>query len=265
MSDTGSLTSGEETAARSGRRSDEGATDSRLAHRPVGRASAFSTILLAEAIGRVLPACAPLVLDVGGGEAPYARDVEAGTHLAIDRRSPELTLASHQAVGDACELPVRVAIADLVLCTEVVEHVPDDQQLYRELRRVITDDGVLVLSAPFVHGLHESPHDYRRPTSMGLVHGLTGAGFAVDSIDAVGDTRDVAVDQMIRSLAPKVSAAIRRAPPPLARRLESAFRRVQGSAADRSLRRTGTSLSSIDPRQPVPRLTLGYVVRARPA
>lgn len=238
--------------------------DPRLAHRPVARASVFSTILLAEAIGRVVPGAARLVLDVGGGEAPYAPLVEAQAHVAIDRRAPATTLASHRAVGDACELPVRDASADVVICTEVVEHVPDDRRLYRELRRVITDDGVLVVSAPFVHSLHESPHDYRRPTSIGLVHGLTSAGFEVDTIGAVGDTRAVAQDLAIRSVGPKVSAAVRRVPSPMADRVDSAFRRIQRLAADRSCDRTGRSLVAIDPLRPIPRLTLGYVVLARP-
>ncbi len=238
--------------------------DPRLAHRPVAVPSVYSTILLAEAIGRVLPPAATVVVDVGGGEAPYAPAVGANVHLAIDFRAPEFTLATHQVVGDACRLPVGDGLADLVLCTEVVEHVVDDRALYRELRRVVADDGMLVLSAPFVHALHESPHDYRRPTSAGLLHGLTEAGFRVESIGAVGNPGDVLVDHLVRSAGPKVSGVTRRVPAAAGRRFTTGFQRVQRFLADRSLHRNGDTNESIDPLLPAPRLALGYVVRARP-
>lgn len=238
--------------------------DPRLAQRPVALSSVFSTILLAETITHVLPETATVVVDVGGGEAPYAGAIGSTMHLAVDRRAPDFTLATDQVVGDACRLPVGDSAADLVLCTEVVEHVPDDRVLYAELRRIVTDDGLLVLSAPFVHALHESPHDYRRPTSAGLVHGLTTAGFAVETIDAVGGTGDVLADLLIRSAGPKVSAVARRMPGSLGRSARLTFRRVQRSLADRSLRRVGDGAAGIDPLQPHPRLALGYVVLARP-
>ncbi|MEZ5180068.1 MAG: methyltransferase domain-containing protein [Acidimicrobiales bacterium] len=130
---------------------------SRLGNRPVGLGSVFSTILLAETVVARVPSGAAVVVDVGGGEAPYAPAAGADLHVAIDWRSPELTQATHQVVGDASRLPIGSRRADLVLCTEVAEHVADDRALYAELRRVVRDDGVLVLSAPFVHALHESP------------------------------------------------------------------------------------------------------------
>lgn len=236
----------------------------RLAHRPVGLASVFSTILLAEAIEAHVPAGSAVVVDVGGGEAPYARAARGAIHVAVDWRSPELTLATHQVVGDASRLPIGSGVADLVLCTEVVEHVADDRALYAELRRVVSDDGLLVLSAPFVHALHESPHDHRRPTSAGLVHGLTTAGFDVASVHAVGDTGAVVTDIRIRARAAQVRAVGRRAPSAVERRLERAFARRQERLADRALARTAGAAGGIDPLVPVPALCLGYVVVARP-
>lgn len=236
----------------------------RLSHRPVGLASVFSTILLAEAVEAHVPAGSAVVVDVGGGEAPYAPAARGDVHVAIDWRSPELTLASHQVVGDASRLPIGSAVADLVLCTEVVEHVADDRALYAELRRVVGDTGLLVLSAPFVHALHESPHDHRRPTSAGLVHGLTGAGFDVVSVHAVGDTAAVVTDIRIRSAAARVRSVTRRVPGVVGRRIERAFARRQERQADRALARTRGAAAGIDPLVPVPALCLGYVVVARP-
>ncbi len=238
--------------------------DRRIADRPVAGSSFFSTVLLAETITRVLPRQATVVVDVGGGEAPYRRKIDASVHLSVDRRSPPQTLATHQVVADACRLPVPDATADLVLCTEVVEHVADDRALYRELRRITADHGALVLSAPFVHPLHESPHDYRRPTSAGLAHGLRSAGFEIESIDAVAGTGALLVDVAVRSIGPKVSALDRRAPDRLGRALRETFGHTQVALADQILRRSGRRHAAIDPLIPAPRLTLGYVVKARP-
>jgi SAM-dependent methyltransferase len=239
--------------------------DDRIAHRPVGLASVFSTVLLAETIRTVLPTGAQLVIDVGGGEAPYAGWVAGQMHVAVDRRTPPDTLASHQIVGDACALPLADGAADLILCTEVVEHVFDEHALYRELRRVVRPGGSLVLSSPFVHGLHESPHDYRRPTSAGLVHGLRHAGFEIEAVHAVGSTADVLRDLLYREVAPHVARGARGAPGPLGRVIRTRFRARQAASADRSLRRSAASPAGIDPMRARPRLTLGYVVLARPA
>lgn len=236
----------------------------RLAHRPVGLASVFSTILLAGTIEPAVPAGSAVVVDVGGGEAPYAPAARAGLHVAIDWRTPDLTLATHQVTGDASRLPIGSAVADLVLCTEVVEHVADDRALYAELRRVVRDDGLLVLSAPFVHALHESPHDHRRPTSAGLAHGLAVAGFDVVSVHAVGDTDAVVTDIRVRANAARVRAVARRVPAAVGRRLERAFARSQERLAARALARSDTGTGGIDPLMPVPALCLGYVVVARP-
>jgi SAM-dependent methyltransferase len=44
----------------------------------------------------------------------------------------------------------------------VLEHVEDDLALLAELRRILKDGGLLLLSVPFMYRFHEIPHDYRR-------------------------------------------------------------------------------------------------------
>jgi len=50
--------------------------------------------------------------------------------------------------GDALRLPFRDTHFDRVICSEVLEHVPDDRQAVRELTRVLKDDGTLAVSVP---------------------------------------------------------------------------------------------------------------------
>lgn len=50
--------------------------------------------------------------------------------------------------GDILRLPFKDKTFDKVICSEVLEHVPDDRQAIRELVRVLKDDGVLAVSVP---------------------------------------------------------------------------------------------------------------------
>lgn len=45
-------------------------------------------------------------------------------------------------------LPFKDASFDKVICSEVLEHIPDDVQGIRELVRVLKDDGTLAISVP---------------------------------------------------------------------------------------------------------------------
>jgi SAM-dependent methyltransferase len=49
---------------------------------------------------------------------------------------------------------------DVVICTEVMEHVVDPQKLIQEISRILKPGGLLLLSAPLGSGLHQEPHHY---------------------------------------------------------------------------------------------------------
>ena len=45
-------------------------------------------------------------------------------------------------------LPFKDASFDKIICSVVLEHLPDDQQAMREMQRVLKDDGVVAISVP---------------------------------------------------------------------------------------------------------------------
>jgi SAM-dependent methyltransferase len=49
---------------------------------------------------------------------------------------------------------------EVILCTGLLEHVPDPQRLIDELRRILKPGGKLIISASAVFSIHEGPHDY---------------------------------------------------------------------------------------------------------
>jgi len=51
-------------------------------------------------------------------------------------------------VADVTTLPFKTRIFDLVICSEVMEHIPDESIAVRELIRVLKPEGGLVVSVP---------------------------------------------------------------------------------------------------------------------
>lgn len=107
------------------------------------------------------------VLDVGCGEGRHSWEVCRRNDClvcALDMGEESMVKAGHVLRlmdahgesrsrwallrGDAMRLPFRDACFDRVICSEVLEHLPDDEKGVRELARVLKDDGVLAISVP---------------------------------------------------------------------------------------------------------------------
>ncbi len=105
-----------------------------------------------------------LTLDLGAKTGPYAAHFPRRIGLDLQRG------AGVAVVGDARELPIRDAAFDVVLCTEMLEHVPEPQRAIDEIHRVLKPGGTLVLTTRFLFPIHDAPHDYFRFTKYGLRH-----------------------------------------------------------------------------------------------
>jgi SAM-dependent methyltransferase len=146
-----------------------------VAEMPWERGSIFAFVEAAAA------ATAPgaQVLDVGAGDAPYRELFAHADYRTSDwTASPHPGARSADVIGSAEALPLADAELDVVLCTQVLEHVPDPAGVLAELHRILRPGGRLYLSAPLVWELHELPHDYYRYTQPALEHLLGAAGFA---------------------------------------------------------------------------------------
>ena len=87
--------------------------------------------------------------------------------------------------SDILEIPVPDQSFDVVLCTEVLEHVPEPIKAVRELTRILRPGGTLLLSAPLGALLHQEPyHFYGGYTPYWYRRFLSEAGCEVVSIDA---------------------------------------------------------------------------------
>lgn len=234
-----------------------------LAGRVVSTGSVFSTLLIASAIeGAADSVQVERLVDVGCGDSPYRSMVRHRRYVGIDR-SPSAP-PGEIVVADAASLPLRDAMSDGVLCTEVIEHVADERVLLAELARVAAPGGRLVLSSPFVHGLHEQPYDFRRLTSIGLVTLLDEAGWVLDEIRPIGGPAAVLLDGVSRwtnSMFRRIARRLAREGSRTHELLVAPSARLQHALALAVLR-AGRHLGPMDPMRANPRLTLGYVVLA---
>ncbi len=106
-------------------------------------------------------------LDVGCGSALYGTLFPNRTTLDIAAR-PGVQV---DIVADAHHLPmIPDASYDVVLCTEVLEHLHTPHKAIAEFRRILTPGGRLILTTRFIFPLHDVPGDYYRFTKYGLRH-----------------------------------------------------------------------------------------------
>lgn len=63
-------------------------------------------------------------------------------------------------VSNIVSIPVPDASFDVVLCSEVLEHVPDPVAAVKELGRVLKPGGTLLLTAPFWSLTHFAPYHF---------------------------------------------------------------------------------------------------------
>lgn len=127
-----------------------------------------------------------LVLDIGAGNCPYRKHFSRCVYKTQDFAAlPPDQLRDHSGydridyVCDAADIPVPADQFDVVVCTEVLEHVPEPIQVIREIARVLKPGGKLLLTAPLGSGLHQEPyHYYGGYTPYWYQKFLTQAGFA---------------------------------------------------------------------------------------
>lgn len=106
-------------------------------------------------------------LDVGCGTALYGGlfpnrvtlDVAARDGIPVD------------IIGDAHNLhQIQDGSFDVVLCTEVLEHLHTPEKALGELHRILKPGGLILLTTRFIYPLHDVPGDFYRYTKYGLRH-----------------------------------------------------------------------------------------------
>ena len=111
-----------------------------------------------------------LVLDAGAGQCPYKKLFShckyksqdfvqySGTKIGVQREKWKYGEIDY--VCDILEIPVPDKTFHVVICTEVLEHVPFPVETIASLARVLKKGGTLLLTAPLASGLHQEPYHF---------------------------------------------------------------------------------------------------------
>jgi dolichol-phosphate mannosyltransferase len=90
------------------------------------------------------------ILDVGCGSSRILRDLPGAVGVDVLLRKLRFMRPAHPEVVRASvfALPFEDASFDTVICSEVIEHIPDEPPVLGELTRVLRPGGTLVLGTP---------------------------------------------------------------------------------------------------------------------
>jgi SAM-dependent methyltransferase len=89
------------------------------------------------------------ILDIGSGTAPVSPDLTRTVVADLSEEALRHLACESKSVQSITAMTFDAASFDCVLCSEVLEHVPDDLLALSELRRVLRPGGVLVVTVPF--------------------------------------------------------------------------------------------------------------------
>jgi SAM-dependent methyltransferase len=109
------------------------------------------------------------VLTIGAGgdvqqllEQYSAQQKFAVTSFDIDKKyEPDI-------LGDICDFDFGTRAFDVIVLSEVLEHVHSPHLAINNIHRLLSSNGRLILTVPFIFPIHERPHDYFRYTRYGL-------------------------------------------------------------------------------------------------
>lgn len=167
------------------------------------------------------------VLDAGAGNGLYRHHFDHVDYEAADFEAvPGKEYSGNHYVCDLTAIPVGNDRYDIVLFSQVLEHLPEPLAVLSELHRVLKPGGQVFASAPLFYEEHEQPYDYYRYTRFGLRHLFEAAGFRdlkIDWLEGYLGTVSYQLDVFARAL--EGTSRWRRTAP-IARRLSVAAART---------------------------------------
>lgn len=124
-----------------------------------------------------------VVLDIASGSG-YGTAMLAKTAkkvFGVDYNNEAIAYAKHMygaknitfLQGSATDIPLKDNSVDVVVSFETIEHIEDYQQFMKEIKRVLTKKGLLILSTPndkeFPEGAHYHLHEFEQKELEQLV------------------------------------------------------------------------------------------------
>jgi len=102
-------------------------------------------------------------------------------------------------VSDITTISVPDTSFDAILCTEVLEHVPDAVAALNEFTRILKPGGNLLVTAPFASLTHFAPYHFCGYNKYWYQHHLPKLGFEIEVLEHNGSWFHFVAQELRRS------------------------------------------------------------------
>ena len=134
-------------------------------------------------------------LDIGCGEQPLRNTIET---MGYEYKSLDTQQNKSLSVDFVCPIDrdsledeVSKNSFDLIVVTEVLEHVADWDLAFRNMSALLAPNGKILITCPHRFQLHEEPFDFWRPTPYAISHFARKYNLEVLHFEKAGDAWDV--------------------------------------------------------------------------
>jgi SAM-dependent methyltransferase len=150
-----------------------------------------------------------VLADFGCGNMPYRPlfQPDVGQYLGCDLAGNEL---ADRIIEIPDVLPLESESVDVVLSSQVLEHVASPDVYLQEAFRVLRSDGLLILSTHGMWRYHPDPNDFWRWTCDGLRQEISRQGFKIVRFKGVMGPEATAWQLWQDAVLPRVFKPLRR-------------------------------------------------------
>jgi len=142
-------------------------------------------------------------LDLGCGKVPL---YEAYRAFVTDIVCVDWGNTLHKNEHLDCEvdltqhLPFKNREFDTIILSDVLEHIPVPEELWKEMARILSPNGTILISVPFYYWLHEEPHDYYRYTEFALRRFVDLCDLRLVELQSIGGAPEVLADIFAKNI-----------------------------------------------------------------
>ena len=160
------------------------------------------------------------ILDAGAGESQFKKFCSHLNYIAQDfgeykgegdtgLQTGSWDNSSLDIISDIINIPLPDQSVDAVMCTEVLEHIPNPVAALAEFSRLIKPNGYLLITAPFASLTHFAPYHFASGLSRYFYeHHLKEYGFTIIDLQLNGNYFEYIAQEnrRIKSIALKYAA-----------------------------------------------------------
>ncbi|HWA52018.1 MAG TPA: class I SAM-dependent methyltransferase [Patescibacteria group bacterium] len=133
------------------------------------------------------------LIDLGCGRMEYREILQTKLKKYIGVDHPKVSLLYNpqnkpDILADISkEIPVPNKSFDIAICLEVFEYLENPSKTFSEINRILKQNGILILTIPFMYPLHDVPYDRYRFSESELKLLLKNNKFKIKKIKANGN------------------------------------------------------------------------------